>query len=52
VAGIVGEGDVCVVMGAGDVDQLARSLLAGEHELAAAGAHGERGGGSAPGASR
>jgi UDP-N-acetylmuramate--alanine ligase len=51
-AGLVGEGDVCVVMGAGDVDQLARSLLAGEHELAAAGAHGERGGGSAPGASR
>ncbi len=29
-AGILGRGDLCVVMGAGDVDRLARTLLAGE----------------------
>jgi UDP-N-acetylmuramate--alanine ligase len=28
-AGMLGEGDVCVVMGAGDVDRLARGLVAG-----------------------
>ena len=28
-AGMLGDGDVCVVMGAGDVDQLARGLVAG-----------------------
>jgi UDP-N-acetylmuramate--alanine ligase len=29
-AGLLGEGDVCVVMGAGDVDVLARALVGGE----------------------
>ncbi len=28
-ADMLGDGDVCVVMGAGDVDQLARGLVAG-----------------------
>jgi UDP-N-acetylmuramate-alanine ligase len=27
--GVLGEGDVCLVMGAGDVDALARRLVAG-----------------------
>jgi UDP-N-acetylmuramate--alanine ligase len=30
--GLLGEGDLCIVMGAGDVDALGRGLLEGEHE--------------------
>jgi UDP-N-acetylmuramate-alanine ligase len=31
-AGLLGEGDVCVLMGAGDVDTLARTLAAKAEE--------------------